>query len=112
MRFPKNITIRKLLLCASVAVGFPAPNQHPFIYGSHEASVSGNHNVSVKLFAELEEFARLVDIAYCVGVTGIQAPFECASRCDEFPGYQLVDVRLTFSLSSVPLHLHGLKEDT
>ena len=56
--------------------------------------------MSIKLFVELEEFARLVDIAYCVGVTGIQAPFECASRCDEFPGYQLVDV-----LSCLPLAL-------
>jgi hypothetical protein len=99
MRFPKSICIRNsILLYASVAAAFPAPNQHPFNYGSHEASVPGNHNVSVKFFAELEEFARLVDIAYCVGVTGIQAPFECASRCDEFPGYQLVDVRLTLPL--------------
>jgi hypothetical protein len=96
MRFPKSVSIRDTLLslCFSLAAGFPAPNQHPFYYGSRESSVSGNYNVSSQLFAELEEFARLVDIAYCVGVTGIQAPFECASRCDEFPGYQLVDVRL------------------
>jgi hypothetical protein len=53
---------------------------------------SSNSNVSVELFAELEEFSRIVDIAYCVGVTGIRAPFECASRCNEFPEYQLVDV--------------------
>jgi hypothetical protein len=100
MRFPKSIAIRNALLplYASLAAGFPAPSQHPFNYGSHEAFVSGNHNVSTKLFSELEEFARLVDIAYCVGVTGIQAPFECASRCDEFPGYQLVDVCLALPL--------------
>jgi len=98
MRFPESIAIRNLLLlCVSVAAGFPASSQHPFNY---EASVSGNHNVSTKLFAELEELARLVDIAYCVGVTGIQPPFECASRCDEFPKYQLVDVRLALPPSS------------
>src|SRR5277367_5253146 len=94
MRFPKSFGICNSILCASVVAGLPAPGQHPFTYGSHEAPISGNHNVSTKHFAELEEFARLVDIAYCVGMTGIQAPFECASRCDEFPGYELVDVRL------------------
>jgi hypothetical protein len=100
MRFSKSIAIRNLLLlCASIATGFPAPSQHPFNYGSHGAPVSERYNVSTKLFAELEEFARLVDIAYCVGVTGIQAPFECASRCDEFPGYQLVDVCLSLTLA-------------
>src|SRR5271169_2806493 len=93
MRFPKSICIRNaIFLFATVAAGFPTRSQYPLIYSSREASVSGNHNVSIKLFAELEELARLVDIAYCVGVTGIQAPFECASRCDEFPGYELIDV--------------------
>lgn len=50
-------------------------------------------NVSLALFMELEELARLVDIAYCVGVTGIRKPFECLSRCIDFPGFELVDVR-------------------
>lgn len=99
MHFPKSISIHNTLLTlyVSLAASFPAPNQHPFNYGSHEALVAGNHNLSTELFAELEEFARLVDIAYCVGVTGIQAPFECASRCNEFPGYQLVDVCLAIT---------------
>lgn len=49
-------------------------------------------NVSLPLFSELEELARLVDISYCVGVTGIHKPFECFSRCSDFPGFELVDV--------------------
>ena len=105
MRFSKSISIRNLIfLCATVATGFPTSSQHPLFYSSNEAPVSGNHNVSVKLFTELEELARLVDIAYCVGMTGIQAPFECASRCDEFPGYELIDVCLRHQVC------FGLKE--
>ncbi|EPE29082.1 alpha/beta-Hydrolase [Glarea lozoyensis ATCC 20868] len=51
----------------------------------------GNGNVSTALFADLEEFSRIVDISYCVGTTGIQYPFLCASRCEEFPGFELVE---------------------
>ncbi|PQE08108.1 hypothetical protein CJF31_00008194 [Rutstroemia sp. NJR-2017a BVV2] len=54
--------------------------------------LSPAHTISPALFADLEEFARIVDIAYCVGVagTGIQKPFVCASRCSDFPGFELV----------------------
>lgn len=31
-----------------------------------------NRTITPQLFSELEELARIVDIAYCVGVTGIQ----------------------------------------
>ncbi|MCJ1471732.1 hypothetical protein MMC13_000372 [Lambiella insularis] len=51
---------------------------------------SFNETVSRELFYELEELARIVDISYCVGTTGIQRPFLCASRCQEFPGFELV----------------------
>jgi len=47
-------------------------------------------NVSAKLFYELEELSRIVDISYCVGTTGILKPFLCASRCQEFPDFELV----------------------
>lgn len=53
-----------------------------------------SRSVSFKLFAELEELARIVDIAYCVGTTGIQKPFLCASRCQDFTGFELVTVRI------------------
>ena len=53
---------------------------------------STGRNVSLELFAELEELARLVDISYCVGALGlgVSKPFSCVSRCAEFPDYELV----------------------
>lgn len=55
-----------------------------------------NQNITFKLFAELEELARIVDISYCVGTTGIHKPFICASRCQDFRSFELVTVsRLT-----------------
>lgn len=53
-----------------------------------------NHGISADLFIELEELSRIVDIAYCVGLAGagIQKPFSCASRCDDFEGFELVTV--------------------
>ena len=61
---------------------------------------SGSRNVSLALFNSLEELARLVDITYCVGSTGIQKPFQCLSRCDEFPGFELVSTWHTGQLLS------------
>ncbi|PBP25791.1 hypothetical protein BUE80_DR003216 [Diplocarpon rosae] len=55
---------------------------------------------SPALFAELEELARIVDIAYCVGTTGIARPFLCASRCADFPAFELVDTFNTGPLLS------------
>ncbi|KAG9253622.1 Alpha/Beta hydrolase protein [Emericellopsis atlantica] len=46
--------------------------------------------VSTPFFAELERLARLVDISYCIGNTGVSAPFQCVSRCNEFPTVSLV----------------------
>lgn len=45
--------------------------------------------VSTSLFASLERLARLVDISYCIGTTGISKPFDCLSRCTEFPNVTL-----------------------
>ncbi|KAH8815385.1 Alpha/Beta hydrolase protein [Xylogone sp. PMI_703] len=53
--------------------------------------VSNNDHISPQLFASLEELSRIVDISYCVGTTGIYKPFVCASRCDEFPDFELID---------------------
>ncbi|CAK7223194.1 hypothetical protein SCUCBS95973_005091 [Sporothrix curviconia] len=48
--------------------------------------------ISVPLFLSLERYARLADIAYCVGVpgSGISRPFSCASRCADFPEVRLL----------------------
>lgn len=48
-----------------------------------------------ELYESLEEHARIVDISYCVGTSGVQKPFKCFSRCKEFDGFELVTVRLT-----------------
>jgi len=57
----------------------PAPHDEP----------SAPQGVSLPLFASLERLARLVDITYCVGTTGVSKPFSCASRCKDFPSLQL-----------------------
>ncbi|KAK5663470.1 hypothetical protein OQA88_3899 [Cercophora sp. LCS_1] len=51
--------------------------------------VPPSQGVSVPFFASLERFARLVDITYCVGTTGVSPPFSCASRCKDFPTLHL-----------------------
>lgn len=65
-----------------------SPQQHP-------ASAHNNSSISAALFADLEELARVVDISYCVGSVGlgIQEPFQCPSRCGDFPSFELVTVR-------------------
>ncbi|OBT83964.1 hypothetical protein VE02_07195 [Pseudogymnoascus sp. 03VT05] len=60
----------------------------------------GDRTVSEALFADLEEAARLADIAYCVGISGIWRPFGCLSRCGDFEGFELVDTWNTGPLRS------------
>lgn len=80
-----------LLAASTLHVGLgiaAAEKQAPLV--PHE---SGDHTVSAALFAELEELARIVDISYCVGLTsnGISEPFQCLSRCSEFPDFELIN---------------------
>ncbi|KAK7408151.1 hypothetical protein QQX98_009680 [Neonectria punicea] len=56
--------------------------------------------ISTALFAALERLARLVDITYCIGTTGVTKPFECASRCSDFPTLSLVNTWNTGVLMS------------
>lgn len=72
--------------------------QVPFGVESH---TNLGYDISAELFADLEELSRLVDISYCVGLTstGIQRPFQCASRCHEFQGFELVAVSTQFGAS-------------
>lgn len=67
--------------------------QHPL------STLEGDH-ISIPLFAELEQFSRIVDISYCVGTTGISHPFSCASRCSDFPSFELVSTFNTGPLMS------------
>ncbi|KAF2749828.1 lipase precursor [Sporormia fimetaria CBS 119925] len=75
------------ILVVSVLCDPTSPVQQPLL--AH----SGNDTtISTELFEELEELARIVDIAYCVGTAGlgIQKPFQCLSRCGEFENFELV----------------------
>ncbi|KHN94150.1 triacylglycerol lipase FGL2 [Metarhizium album ARSEF 1941] len=65
-----------------------APQQHVIdsLSPSNGLSPSG---ISTPLFADLERLSRLVDITYCIGNTGVHKPFQCLSRCNEFPGLSL-----------------------
>lgn len=56
--------------------------------------------ISVPFFSELERLARLVDISYCIGNTGVRKPFTCVSRCNEFPSVTLVTTWNTGMLMS------------
>lgn len=56
--------------------------------------------VPSELFDSIEELSRLVNIAYCVGWSGIQPPFQCLSDCDEFKGFELVTVSINIPTSS------------
>ena len=83
-------------LVSAVTASTPLrPLQHAF------APPTPSHDhISLQLFNELEELSRLVDIAYCVGTTGIGKPFTCASRCLEFPALELVSTFNTGALMS------------
>lgn len=71
------------------------PEQRPLLSPQHHShgnnqTPDGGGGVSAPFFASLERSARLVDITYCVGTTGISPPFSCASRCRDFPSLRLV----------------------
>lgn len=92
-----------------------SPSQRPLSFTSHDG-VASQSGVSTTLFASLERMARLVDITYCVGTTGVSPPFSCASRCSEFPTLQLIKtwntgILLSDSCGFVALD-HGLKQTT
>ncbi|KAL2828656.1 Alpha/Beta hydrolase protein [Aspergillus cavernicola] len=46
--------------------------------------------ISPDLFNSLGELARIVDISYCIGTTGVQKPFQCLSHCRELKGFELI----------------------
>ena len=63
-----------------------------WLWGHVSAEYGTSSPISSELFISLEELSRLVDVSYCVGTTGVQAPFECLSHCAEFPSLELVTV--------------------
>ncbi|KAE8446896.1 hypothetical protein EG329_011527 [Mollisiaceae sp. DMI_Dod_QoI] len=90
------------LIATSAASAHPSKIQHTVSEAPNLnlQPAEWNNNISIQLFAELEELSRIVDISYCVGSTGISKPFECVSRCHEFPKFELVDTFNTGPLMS------------
>lgn len=88
---------RWLLIFLLVSIVY-APRTAPYLQLpiTYNSRYGKNHEISSELFADLEELSRVVDITYCVGLagTGIQKPFLCASRCQEFKSFELVTVRI------------------
>ncbi|KAL6716514.1 hypothetical protein ACLMJK_006081 [Lecanora helva] len=88
MLYLHNLILVPLSVFALLVLGALPPQQR---LGSDSLTSSG-HTISGELFNDLEELSRVVDISYCVGTTGlgIQKPFLCASRCEDFPHFELV----------------------
>ena len=94
MRFGLSLTVIVSSIFSSIASAFPA-TQIPLVSDAHTGA-----SITPQLFAELEELARVVDISYCVGMTGIHKPFTCLSRCDDFPSFELITTWNTGPLMS------------
>ncbi|KAL3417844.1 lipase [Phlyctema vagabunda] len=104
MRYSSISTIFSIVAAGifTTATASPQNGQHALISSPplHNTAEHNDGNISLRLFAELEELSRIVDISYCVGTTGIAKPFLCASRCDEFPSFELVTTFNTGPLMS------------
>ncbi|OQE46732.1 hypothetical protein PENCOP_c001G02896 [Penicillium coprophilum] len=61
-----------------------------YIYFLSPATAQEFNHVSTDLFNSLEELSRIVDISYCVGTSEVHKPFQCLSRCTDFPDLELV----------------------
>jgi hypothetical protein len=100
-------TILSVILCLELWYNYPYTvlpvSPPPSPPQSHGPGVeSFNRTVSNELFLELESFARLVDISYCISPTnplGLSKPFACLHRCDDFAGFELLH---TFEDAVVP----------
>ncbi|KOS21193.1 putative feruloyl esterase A [Escovopsis weberi] len=76
--------ILSVVLHALLAQASQGPQEPLMNHGRPDAKA-----ISTPLFASLERLARLVDTTYCLGSTGIHRPFDCLSRCKEFPEMRL-----------------------
>lgn len=81
-----------LLLSLNTVSAILGRPQQAHLTGSPASHVV--ENITTELFSDLEELSRIVDIAYCVGTAGlgIQKPFLCASRCQDFKHFELIKV--------------------
>lgn len=92
------IGLASLLFASLAFASHGIPSQQQLQLTHHD----GNRTISSNLFVELEELSRIVDISYCVGLTGtgIQEPFQCLSRCSDFSSFELVKAWNTGPLMS------------
>lgn len=84
-----KFSISTLLLLSRAVHGIASPSstaQRPL---KIEQGSDERQGISIPLFASLERLARLVDITYCVGTSGVSKPFNCVSRCQDFPTLEL-----------------------
>lgn len=85
-----GLILHCIVILATAAGSHDDQVQQPLVHPANDTLISQ------KLFWELEELARIVDISYCVGTAGlgIQKPFQCASRCadPDFETFELVTV--------------------
>jgi len=92
MGFPRSL-LRSLVTFAFLLGCWGDAVQQPLLRGPHHTR-NRTSLISQDLFWELEQLARIVDISYCVGTSGlgIQKPFVCASRCadGDFESFELV----------------------
>ena len=79
-----------LLLAQALAEPIPAIHNAQERLSAGKSNGTGDKGVSIALFSSLERMSRLVDVTYCVGTSGVSKPFNCISRCKEFPSLTLV----------------------
>lgn len=84
----KLLTLQLILITSCLALN----NSLSLLkHNSPDPSIPTSNGVSLSFFATLERLSRLVDIAYCIGTTGVRKPFECVSRCNDFPSLELIN---------------------
>ncbi|KAF5008210.1 hypothetical protein FDECE_5485 [Fusarium decemcellulare] len=87
---PRLYVLQLTLIASALAFNpIQLPLQHNGPVATSSEAPTPN-SISVGLFATLERLSRLVDIAYCIGTTGVRKPFDCVSRCNDFPSLSLV----------------------
>lgn len=81
------IVVLVALFSNAETISFQRPTPRPV--SDNDNKKASIFSVSSTFFSEIERLARLVDISYCVGTSGIYQPFSCASRCKDFPNLRL-----------------------
>ncbi|RBR24801.1 uncharacterized protein FIESC28_02369 [Fusarium coffeatum] len=89
------LTVQLIFITSSFAFSSSSSQRH-----IPESNTPSPNSISVSFFATLERLSRLVDIAYCIGTTGVRKPFDCVSRCNDFPSLSLINTWNTGPLLS------------